>query len=119
MLARPAAEAAVDIKKFGNALMIAGAAGIVGALVWWSSFYSSISRSPIARELARLTGNPDAGLYDVLSCLYSSSGLCGAVSTLAALAGRTVYEPMLFWFGVACLLLGMLVRYAAKPSKMS
>ena len=110
------AEAAVDFRKFGNVLMLAGAVVLVAACIWWFSFYSSVSRSPIARELAKATGNTDAGLSDVLGCLYSSGGICGVVSTLAPLAGKTAYEPMLFWFGLAGLVLGVLIRFTAKPS---
>ena len=106
----------MDFKKLGTLLIVAGAAMLVAACIWWFTFYSSIGRSPIARELAKATGNADAGLTDALGCLYSSAGLCGVVSTLAPLAGRTAYEPMLFWFAVAALLLGVIIRYAAKPS---
>jgi hypothetical protein len=38
------------------------------------------------------------------------------VSGISTLAGRTPYEPMLFWFGLAALLLGVVIRVAAKPS---
>ena len=33
-----------------------------------------------------------------------------------SLAGKTAYEPMLFWFGLAGLILGVLIRFTAKPS---
>jgi hypothetical protein len=111
MLARPAAEAAVDIKKFGNVLMLAGAVALVGALIWWFSFYSSV-----VREIAKATGQRDASVFDAWSCLYSSGGLCSLVQTVTSIAGKTAYEPMLFWFGLAALILGAAIRYTAKPS---
>jgi hypothetical protein len=107
-----AAEAAVDFKKLGNALTVLGALMLVGAIAWWLYFYNSL-----ARDFARVTGSkPDASVFDALSCLYSSSGACALVSGVAALAGRTPYEPMLFWFGLAGLLLGLLIRFTARPS---
>jgi hypothetical protein len=51
-----------------------------------------------------------------MSCLYSSSGICALVTGVATLAGRTAYEPMVFWFGLGGLLLGLLIRFTAKPS---
>ena len=100
----------MDFKKLGNVLMLAGVAILFGAVIWWFYFYSSLSR-----DFTRVTGvTPDSGISDALSCLYSSSGLCNLVAAAAPIAGRTAYEPMLFWFGIAVLLLGVLVRYTAK-----
>jgi hypothetical protein len=104
------AEAAVDFKKFGNVLMLAGAAVLVAACIWWFSFYSSV-----VREIGQATGR-DGSVFDVVGCLYSSSGICGLVASVAVLAGKTAYEPMLFWFGLAGLILGVLIRFTAKPS---
>jgi hypothetical protein len=106
------AEAAVDVKKFGNALAVVGVALLIGALVWWYSFYSSA-----VQDFAKVTGlTPQTSISDALTCLYSSSGMCGIVTAAAPIVGRTAYEPMLFWFGLAALLLGVLIRYTAKPS---
>jgi hypothetical protein len=102
----------VDFRKLGNVLMIAGAAALIGALIWWFSFYSSV-----AREVGRATGGQgDATVWDAWNCLYSSAGICSVVSGIATLAGRTAYEPMLFWFGLGGLILGVVIRYTAKPS---
>jgi hypothetical protein len=49
-------------------------------------------------------------------CLYGSDGACALVSGISALAGRTPYEPMLFWFALAALLLGVVIRVTAKVS---
>jgi hypothetical protein len=109
---RPAAEAAVDFKKLGNILTLAGAVVLVGACIWWFSFYSSV-----VRDVGRATGGgSDATVFDAMSCLYSSSGICALVTGVATLAGRTAYEPMVFWFGLGGLLLGLLIRFTAKPS---
>jgi len=101
----------VDFKKLGNALTVTGALVLVGAFIWWFSFYSSV-----VREIGRATGGgSDASVFDAMSCLYSSGGICTLVTAVTALTGRTAYEPMVFWFGLAGLLLGLLIRFTAKP----
>jgi len=101
----------VDFRKLGNVLMAAGTVILVAAVIWWASFYSSL-----ARDFGQVTGvRPNAGLSDVLSCLYSTSGVCGLVSAGASIAGKTPYEPMLFWFALAALMLGGVIRFTAKP----
>jgi hypothetical protein len=102
----------VDFKKLGNALTAIGAVVLVGAFIWWFSFYSSV-----VRDIGRATGGQgDASVLDAWSCLYSSGGICALVTGVSTLAGRTAYEPMVFWFGLAGLLLGLLIRFTAKPS---
>jgi hypothetical protein len=109
---RPAAEAAVDFKKLGNILTAVGAVVLIGACFWWFAFYTSV-----VRDLGRLTGGgADTSLSDALTCLYSSGGICALVSGASSLTGKTPYEPMLFWFGLAGLLVGLVIRFAAKPS---
>jgi hypothetical protein len=106
----------MDFRRLGNLLIVAGA-GVVGiAFIWWLSFYSSIKE-----DLAQVPGRvPGAdSVFDAINCLYSSSGICALVAGVAKLAGRTVYEPMLFWFGLAGLALGLLVRLSAKPGGRS
>jgi hypothetical protein len=108
----PFAEAAVDFRKLGNVLMAAGVAVLVGAVIWWFAFYSSV-----VREIGKATGSTgDGSVLDVLSCLYSASGVCALVSAVATIAGRSPYEPMLFWFGLGGLLLGAVIRFTAKPA---
>ena len=102
----------MDFKKLGNALTVIGVIVLAIAFAWWLYFYNSL-----ARDFARVTGSkPDASVFDALSCLYSSSGACSLVTGVATIAGRTPYEPMLFWFGLAGLVLGLLIRFTAKPS---
>jgi hypothetical protein len=105
------AEAAVDFRKLGNILMLAGAVVLVAACIWWFTYYS-----PVVREIAKVTGSGEGSVFDVLGCLYSSSGICGLAASVSILAGKTAYEPMLFWFGLAGLILGVAIRYTAKPS---
>jgi hypothetical protein len=102
----------VDFRKLGNILMVAGAVVLASAFIWWFSFYSSL-----VRELGRATGGQgDASVFDAWTCLYSSSGICALVAGIAPLAGKTPYEPMLFWFGLAGLAAGLVIRLAAKPA---
>jgi hypothetical protein len=102
----------VDFKKLGNLLTVAGAVVLIGACIWWYSFYSSV-----VREIGNATGGgADASVFDAKSCLYSSSGLCSLVTSVTTLAGNTPYEPMLFWFGLGGLVLGLLIRFTAKSS---
>lgn len=103
----------MDFRKLGNILTILGAGVVIVAFAWWFAFYSSIMR-----ELANAPGGRPGGnsVFDAISCLYSSTGVCTLVSGVARLAGRTAYEPMLFWFGLAALVLGVLIRVSAKPS---
>jgi hypothetical protein len=95
----------------GNVLSLAGIAALIGAVIWWFVFYSSV-----VREIGKVTGSGEGSVSDVVGCLYSSSGICGLVASVAVLAGKTAYEPMLFWFGLAGLILGVLIRFTAKPS---
>ena len=98
----------MDFKKFGNVLMLAGAVVLVAACIWWFSFYSSV-----VREIGQATGR-DGSVFDVVGCLYSRAA-SAVWSRASVLAGKTAYEPMLFWFGLAGLILGVLIRFTAKP----
>jgi uncharacterized membrane protein (UPF0182 family) len=102
----------VDFRKLGNVLMVAGAAVLVAAVLWWFSFYSSV-----VREIGKVTGSGEGSVLDVVACLYSGSGICGLVASVAVLAGKTAYEPMLFWFGLAGLVLGALIRFTSKSTR--
>ena len=101
----------MDFRKLGNVLMLAGVVVLAAACIWWFVFYSSV-----VREIGKATGSGEGSVFDVVGCLYSASGICGLVSSVAVLAGKTAYEPMLFWFGLAGLVLGVVIRFTAKPS---
>jgi hypothetical protein len=107
----PIAEAVVDFRKLGNLLMLAGVVVLAAACIWWFTYYSSV-----VREIGKLTGSGEGSVLDVVGCLYSSAGICGLVASVSVLAGKTAYEPMLFWFGLAGLILGVLIRFTAKPA---
>ena len=102
----------MDVKRLGNILIAAGAAVLAASLIWWFAFYKSV-----IREVGRASGGQGEGsVVDAVSCIYSSSGVCALVSGIATMAGKTAYEPMLFWFGLAGLALGVIIRATAKPS---
>jgi hypothetical protein len=102
----------VDFRRLGNILAIGGVVVLIAAFAWWFAFYSSIMR-----ELANAPGGRPEGnsVFDAISCLYSSTGVCTLISGVARLAGRSAYEPMVFWFGLAALVLGVVVRVSARP----
>ena len=102
----------MDFRKLGNLLMVLGGVVLAGAGIWWFSFYHSV-----IRDVGRAAGTQgDATVFDAVNCLYSSGGICGLVAGIASIAGRTPYEPMLFWFGLAGLVLGGVFRVTAKPA---
>jgi hypothetical protein len=102
----------VDFRRLGNLLMVLGGVVLLVAVGWWFSFYNSL-----ARDVGRATGGgADTSIMDALTCLYSSGGICSVVTGVSSLVGKTPYEPMLFWFGLAGLVLGLLIRVAAKPA---
>ncbi len=101
----------MDFKKLGNILAIIGASVLVAAVAWWFTFYSNV-----VGELRNVPGvEPTASVRDMWRCLYSSDGLCALISGAANLIGKTPYEPMTFWAGLVGLIVGVVVRLAAKP----
>ena len=104
----------MDFKKLANILMIGGAVVLAGACIWWFAFYSSIMN-----ELANAPGGRAAGtsVFDAVSCLYSSSGVCSLISGVARMVGKSSYEPMVFWFGLAAVVAGGAIRVSVKPGK--
>ena len=102
----------MDFRKFGSILIIGGLVVVAAAFAWWLAFYSSIMR-----ELAQAPGGTPGGnsVFDAISCLYSSRDVCGFIAGFARLVGRTPYEPMVLWAGLAGVVIGVVVRLAAKP----
>ena len=102
----------MTLRRAGNILTVAGLVVTAGACGWWFAFYSTIMR-----ELSRAPGAPPGGnsVFDAVSCLYSSKDICGLFAGAARFAGKTPYEPMLLWVGLAGLVLGVVVRLASRP----
>jgi hypothetical protein len=94
-------------KSIANFIFIDGIIILVGAIAWWAWFYSSL-----LRDVKNVPGGKliNAGLSDVTSCLYSSAGNCDLIAGAARIAGRTVYQPAVFWLGVAVLVIGFLAK---------
>ena len=103
----------MDLRRLGTFLIIGGVALIVAAFAWWMMFYSSI-----LQELARAPASPASGsnVFDLFGCFYSSKDICGFISGFARLIGRTPYEPMVLWLGLAGSIAGFAIRFAAKPA---
>ena len=103
----------MDFKRLATFLIVGGITVIAAAFAWWMTFYSSI-----LRELARAPGAPASGnsVFDLFSCFYSSKDVCGFIAGFARVVGRTPYEPMVAWLGLAALVAGLALRVAAKPS---
>ena len=103
----------MDFRRLGNILIVAGLAGIAAAFAWWLTFYSAV-----LGELARVPGAPAGGnsVMDFLGCFYSARDVCGLIAGSARLLGRTPYEPMVLWAGLAGLIGGVAIRLAAKPA---
>ena len=101
----------MDFRKLGNLLVMAGAAVLVAACIWW---FSSIPRS-CARSV-KLTGGAKAASSTWWAASTARAASAAWSSSVSVLAGKTAYEPMLFWFGLAGLILGVLIRFTAKPS---
>lgn len=87
-------------KTLSLVLMVVGAGVVLGALLWWQSFYG---------DLIRDTGYT---MRDALPCLYSSSGMCAIVSAASQLVGKAPYDPTVLWIGVALIGAGLLVLVA-------
>ena len=99
-------------KRLGTYLIIGGLVVCAAAFAWWMTFYSAI-----LRELARAPGAPASGnsVMDFFSCFYSGRDVCGLIAGSARMLGRTPYEPMLLWAGLAALIGGTAIRLAARP----
>ena len=93
----------MDIKKLANILFISGVILVIAALFWWGSFYGDIMKG--------LGGK----LSDAFSCLYSSEGACGLAAGIAQFAGKTPYNPAVFWVGAVSFATGSLMKATLKP----
>jgi hypothetical protein len=103
----------MQLRRIGNILSLAGLVVTLAAFAWWFVFYTTIMT-----ELSRAPNAPPGGnsVFNAISCLYSSQDVCGFIAGFARLLGRTPYEPMLLWLGLAGLVAGVAIRLAAKPA---
>jgi hypothetical protein len=103
----------MSARRLGNILTLAGLVVTAAAFAWWLAFYSTIMR-----ELSRAPNAPPGGnsVVDAISCLYSSKDVCGFIAGFARMMGRTPYEPMLLWAGLAGVVAGVVIRMASKPA---
>jgi hypothetical protein len=92
----------MDQHKLSDILIALGAIVTTGAFLWWAAFYGTI-----AKEF-------NASLSDAVSCLYSTGGACGFVSSLTQFIGKTPYTPVVFWIGIGMLASGFVIRSALK-----
>jgi TRAP-type mannitol/chloroaromatic compound transport system permease small subunit len=76
--------------------MIGGCALVVVAVAWWAIFGATL---------------PDPLFGTELQCLVSSRGKCTAAKAAASAAGVWFpYEPIVFWLGLAIILVGVIAR---------
>ena len=96
----------MDGKKLAQILISVGIIAVIAALLWWASFYG-----PIMQDLG-------GDLSSAYSCIYSSSGGCSIASGVAQLAGKTPYNPVLFWIGAASWAVGVLILATMKKQDL-
>ena len=103
----------MDFKRLGTFLIIGGVAVVAAAFAWWMTFYSSILRNWHGRRARRRA----ATACSTCSAASTAAGTCaGSSLALRAMVGRTPYEPMVLWLGLAGLVAGAAIRFAAKPA---
>ena len=88
----------MDLKKLSNILFFGGLLMVIVALIWWHNSY----------------GSGGGKLSDMLSCLYSSGGMCGLAKGMLQLVGKTVYEPLVFQIGAIATVIGLVLKFSAK-----
>jgi hypothetical protein len=94
----------MDINKLKKILIWLGGFVTLAALLWWAKFFNEPTN-----------GN----LGEALSCLYSSSGMCGVVSGISQFSGSTPYNPIIFWVGVISLFIGIILKFSMKDGSSS
>jgi hypothetical protein len=71
----------------------------VAAIIWWAVFYGEV-----------IGEGTQASFSHAMSCLYSRTGVCGFIPSVARASGKMAYSPSLFWFGLCLLLSGIAMR---------
>lgn len=72
------------------------------AIAWWAIFYTAVLQG-------FSDGRNVPSLLTAKDCLFSASGPCAVVSTLAQLGGGLPYQPLLFWLGATIFVIGAFI----------
>ena len=92
----------IDIQKFSKILQDLGGCVVIVSVIWWAYFWYPI------------TEGFDKNLFDVIECIISSGGKCGIFTDFAERAGGTPYNPILFWFGIVLIVVGVVIHNTFK-----
>lgn len=92
----------MEPRKLSKNLIFLGVVVLVGALVWWASYYSDFTRE--------FGGN----LGQATKCIVSTGGECALAAGIGELSGRMPYNPIAFWIGAVVLVIGWVVGRSAK-----
>ena len=71
---------------------------ITASALWWGVVYHFVSKQ-----------NGES-MWDSVSCMYSLSESCNFLRAMGWLRGVNPYEPMLFWTGLAVLLMSIFLK---------
>lgn len=85
----------MDFEKLSSVLVKIGALGVTGAVIWWTIYFEGIS-------------------FGALPCLVGSSGNCGLLFSIGSFAGKTAYNPLVFWAGAALVIVGIVMKISVK-----
>jgi len=94
----------MDFRKLSGIVLGIGVLGLIVSLGWWYTFYADV----VGRSRGLST------MSDALKCLYSDAGGCGVVAGITNLAGRTPYNPTVFWVALVLLAVGAVLRFSVK-----
>jgi len=92
----------MDIQKFSKILLNLGSGVVIVSVIWWAYFWYPIVE------------NFNKNLFDVIECIGSSGGKCGIITGLSGLSGGTPYNPILFWFGIVLIVVGVVIHNTFK-----
>jgi hypothetical protein len=81
-----------------NLFTALGAVITAASAAWWGLVYHFVSQQ-----------NGES-MWDSVSCMYSLSAECNFLRAMGWLRGVNPYEPMLFWTGLAVLLVSITVK---------
>jgi hypothetical protein len=91
-----------------GSLIAIGLLGLVGSAVWWFVFFANLSATFWRTRTSVLTD------WHTIQCLFWSSGPCGTATELASAYGQFAYQPMALWLSAVALVIGLVMKSAAK-----